>query len=93
MMTEPVFQALLLVVFGILSLSFFLAFYRLLRGPSVPDRVVAMDLITALTVGMIAVYSIISNKSVFLDAVVVMALFSFLGTIAFAKYLERKVFK
>ncbi|MCG8604562.1 cation:proton antiporter [bacterium] len=86
-------QGAVIFAFFVLMISLFLAFWRLVQGPSVPDRVVALDLIAALTIGMIAAYSISSGQSVFLDAAVVMALISFLGTIAFAKYLERRVLK
>ena len=89
----PVLYAAAMIAFGILMISFFLALWSLLRGPSTPDRVICLDLIAALTIGIIAVYSIVSGKTVFLDAAVVMALISFLGTVAFAKYLERRVLK
>ncbi len=78
-----------------LAMTFFLGgmlltLIRLFRGPSVPDRVVALDLCSALTVGFIATYCVYTGKSVFLDNAVVLALISFLGTVAFARYLERR---
>ncbi|MDQ5853960.1 MAG: cation:proton antiporter, partial [Chloroflexota bacterium] len=73
-----------------LSVALFLAFYRLVRGPSLPDRVVALDLIAAIMVGMIAVYTIDTDQRVMLDAAIVVALITFLGTVAFAQYLERR---
>ena len=78
------------IVFGMLVLAMFLAFYRLVRGPSLPDRVVALDLITVQIAGMLALDTIVTNDSVFLDAAIVLALISFLATVAFARYLERK---
>lgn len=77
--------------FFILMLSLFLAFARLVRGPSLPDRVVAFDLITAIILGLIAGYVLLTRATVFLDAAVVVALISFLGTVAIARYLEKKV--
>lgn len=71
-------------------LAFLLAFARLVRGPSLPDRVVALDLIAIIVVGFIAIYSIITAQPVFLDAAIVLALIAFLGTIAFARYVERR---
>ena len=73
-----------------LTLSVVLAFVRLLRGPSLPDRVVAFDLMTSLAVGIMALYSIATEETVFLDVAIVLALISFLGTVAFARYLERR---
>ena len=73
-----------------LTLSVVLAFIRLLRGPSLPDRVVAFDLMTSVAVGIMALYSIATDETVFLDVAIVLALISFLGTVAFARYLEQR---
>ena len=73
-----------------LALSVVLAFIRLLRGPSLPDRVVAFDLMTSVAVGIMALYSIATEETVFLDVAIVLALISFLGTVAFARYLEQR---
>ncbi len=71
-----------------LALAVVLAFIRVLRGPSLPDRVVAFDLMTSVAVGIMALYSIATKETVFLDVAIVLALISFLGTVAFARYLE-----
>jgi len=73
----------------LLGLSLALAFVRLVRGPDLPDRVVALDLMTALVMGMIAAYGIGAGQPVFLDVAIVLALVSFVATVAFAAYLER----
>jgi multicomponent Na+:H+ antiporter subunit F len=78
------------IMLMILVVSLFLAFFRLYRGPSLPDRVVALDLIAALVVGTFAVYSVIVDQPVFIDAAIVLALIIFLGTVAFARYTERR---
>jgi multicomponent Na+:H+ antiporter subunit F len=77
-------------VFGVLVVALFLAFIRLVRGPSLPDRVVALDLITIQIAAILAVDTIATGQSVFLDAAIVLALIAFLGTVAFARYLERR---
>ncbi len=68
--------------------AMFLAFIRLIRGPSLPDRVVALDLIGIIVVGIIAAYDILTEQPVLLDAATVVALVAFLGTVAFARYVE-----
>jgi len=73
-----------------LALAVVLAFIRLLRGPSLPDRVVAFDLMTSVAVGIMALYSLATEETVFLDVAIVLALISFLGTVAFARYLEQR---
>lgn len=78
------------IVMGVLSLSMVLTFIRLVRGPSLPDRVVALDQFATLVVGMIAVYSIESGRTEVLRSAIVLALISFLGTIAFARYAEKR---
>ena len=78
-------------VMPILALAFALTFVRLLRGPSLPDRVVAIDLLTALSIGIIAAYAIATEQPAFLDVAIVLALVAFLGTVAFAYYIERTV--
>ena len=78
------------IVFAMLILAMFLAFIRLAKGPSLPDRVVAFDVITVSVAGILAVDTIAVGHAVFLDAVIVLALISFLATVAFARYLERR---
>lgn len=75
----------------ILSLAFVLAFVRLVRGPSLPDRVVALDLMATIGIGFIAAYAIVTDQRVFLDVASVVALLSFLATVAFAYYIRRGV--
>ncbi|MCK9519962.1 MAG: monovalent cation/H+ antiporter complex subunit F [Dehalococcoidia bacterium] len=84
-MIEP-----MIVVYAILLAALFVAFARLVIGPSLPDRVIALDLITVIVVGFIAAYSIDVGRSALLDAALVVALVTFLGTIAFAQYVERR---
>ncbi len=70
-----------------------LAFYRLLRGPSLPDRVVALDFLSLIGISVTAVYAIATNVSLMLDVALVIALLSFLGTVAFAYYIERSTLR
>ena len=79
------------IVLGLLALAALLGFVRLLRGPSLPDRVVAFDLLATLAVGISAVYSMAHDQPVFLDVAVVIALISFVGTVAFARYIEERL--
>jgi multicomponent Na+:H+ antiporter subunit F len=79
------------IALALLSSALFVAFFRLARGPSLPDRVVALDLISTISVAIIAVYTIITDTPVLLDVAIVLALIAFLGTVAFARYLEKGV--
>ena len=64
------------------------AFLRLRKGPSLPDRVVALDLLTTVGIAVTAVYAMIMNQPLILDVATILALISFLGTIAFAYYVD-----
>lgn len=74
----------------ILLVAFCIAFIRLLLGPSLADRVVAFDLMATIAASVICLYAILENRYIFTDAALVLALILFLGTIAFAYYLEKK---
>jgi multicomponent Na+:H+ antiporter subunit F len=84
-MTAKVAEAVLVLLAG----AMLLALGRLIRGPRLPDRVVALDLMTTIGVAMMAVQSLLSRQIATLDAGIVVALVAFLGTVAFAHYLER----
>ena len=73
-----------------LIFSAFLCLYRLLRGPSAPDRAVAIDMLGILIVGFCAVLSIPTGRDWYIDVGIAWALQSFIGIMALAKYLEGK---
>jgi multicomponent Na+:H+ antiporter subunit F len=55
-----------------------------------PDRVISFDLIGTITIGMIAIYSIITGVESYMDAAIILSLVMFLGAIAFAYYMKKK---
>lgn len=78
------------IILPVLTLSLVLVFVRFLIGPSLSDRVVALDLLITIGIGIIAVYSIVSDQPTFLDIAMILALIAFLGTVAFSYYLEKR---
>jgi len=80
------------VVFVMIGVALLLVFVRLARGPSLSDRVIALDLMAVLAVGLIAMITFKADQPIFLDAAIVLALVAFLGTVAFARYLERRAY-
>ena len=74
---------------AMLGLALLTAFIRLAKGPTLPDRIVATDLFGVLVVGIIVVLAGWSGVRATLDAAIVIALVGFLGTIAYATYVER----
>lgn len=73
-----------------LSLSLSLAAYRILKGPGYADRVVALDMLTAVVVALAALTSLATGRAAFLDVGLGAALINFVSTCAFAAFLERK---
>ncbi len=91
-MTGAAFLSLALdITFGMIILALLLGFIRLVRGPSLPDRVVALDMLTILIVAFCGVFAITSEDRAFLDVAIVLALVGFLATVALARFAERRV--
>lgn len=67
-----------------------LCLYRIIRGPTIPDRMVAIDIFGILVVGICAIISIITGKSFILDIGIAWIILSFIGTLTLAKYLSGK---
>lgn len=70
--------------------ALFLALVRLRRGPSLADRVVALDLMAAIAVGLISTSILSTGETAYLQVAAAIALLSFLGTVAYAHYIERR---
>ncbi|MFA7473793.1 MAG: cation:proton antiporter [Spirosomataceae bacterium] len=81
---------LLYVILPLLSISGILVFTRFLKGPYTIDRVVSLDFLINIGIAIIAVYSIVTDHSSFLDVAMILALIAFLGTIALSYYLEQR---
>jgi multicomponent Na+:H+ antiporter subunit F len=77
-------------ILPVLTFSVVLVFIRFYKGPTINDRVVALDLLITIGIGIIAVFSIISDNENFLDIAMIFALIAFLSTTAFSYYLEKK---
>jgi multicomponent Na+:H+ antiporter subunit F len=72
-----------------LAIALVLTFVRLVRGPSLMDRVTSLELIASLVAGIVAVYAIGTDDPALIDVAIVLALVAFLGAVAFARYAER----
>lgn len=78
------------IALTVLVILFFVALYRVVTGPALPDRMLALDLMGANVIGLIIVYSIMKNQPIFLDVVVLLVMLGFLASVAFAYYLEKR---
>lgn len=77
------------VTLATLSLSILGGLFRVLWGPSLADRVVALDLVAYLAMGFLTTYAVLVGEDTFIDAALVLGLLAFLGTVAVARYIER----
>ncbi|MEK3936726.1 Na(+)/H(+) antiporter subunit F1 [Sporosarcina sp. FSL W7-1349] len=73
------------------SITIAIAVLRIILGPSMPDRVIALDVIGVNLIATIAVISVIMNTKAFLEVILILGILSFIGTIAFSKSIERGV--
>lgn len=78
------------IILPALSISILLVFIRFFRGPSISDRVIAVDLLVTIGIGIIAIYSILTHQPTFLDIALILALIGFLATVAYSYYIQKR---
>jgi multicomponent Na+:H+ antiporter subunit F len=71
----------------LLGISLLLALYRILRGPTLADRILGLDMLTLLGLAVIAVFAVRTGLTLYVDIAVALALVGFVSTAAFARYL------
>ena len=85
----PVEAIAILVVLPALMICICLGLYHLIKSPNLANRVIALDLLTSIGIGIMGVYAVAHNSPVLLDIALVSALLTFLSTVAFGYFLER----
>jgi multicomponent Na+:H+ antiporter subunit F len=75
----------------LLSLSLLLTLYRIIKGPTVHDRILALDSVGYIVIGMVAIISIQLDSHAYLETILLIGILSFLSTIALSRYMERGV--
>lgn len=88
-----ILQTAIDVSFILVMLGVAFAFVRLIKGPSLSDRVVALDMMTILIVSFCGLYAILADDDAFIDVAIVLALVGFLATAALARFVERAVMR
>lgn len=77
------------LAFGLLGLAMILNFYRLLRGPDLPDRVLALDTLFVNSIGALLLLGIRLGSPLYFEIALLIAALGFVGTVAFAKFMLR----
>lgn len=86
---SPVLATAIDISFVLVMLGVVGGFIRLVKGPSLPDRIVALDMMTVLIVSFCGLYALQSGQAAFVDVAIVLALIGFLATVALARFVER----
>lgn len=82
-------ESIILAAAALIFLGALLGVLRLLLGPTVVDRVVAVDMLTVMSISIMSLYALVAGRVIYLDAALVYGVLSFLAVIAVARYLER----
>ena len=83
---ETIISAAVAIALFLMSAAFFLAAYRDIKGPTLPDRIVALDMLVAIAIGFIAVIAIRTGFNLYIDIAIALGLVGFLATVAFARF-------
>ncbi|WP_417684711.1 cation:proton antiporter [Roseibium sp.] len=74
------------VSLAILTVSFLLIVFRTVKGPTLPDRIVALDMLVAVGIGFIAAIGVLTHYYLYIDIAITLGLVGFLATVAFARF-------
>ncbi|WP_340160169.1 cation:proton antiporter [uncultured Hoeflea sp.] len=86
MSVAAIFDSAVTLALGILSLSFLVTIYRIVKGPTLPDRILGLDMLVAIAIGFIAVIGIKTGYTLYVDVAIALGLVGFLATVAFARF-------
>lgn len=89
MTTDGFLQISVTFALSMVGLAICIGFIRLARGPSLSDRIVALDMMTSAVITVCGLYAVLTRAEAFLDIAVALALVSFLSVVAMARYAER----
>lgn len=84
-------EVVLYIALALFGLAIAISLYRIIRGPSIPDRIAAMDMIGVNLISGIAVISVLFKTKAFLEVILVLGILAFISTIALTKFIERGV--
>ncbi len=84
------FNIIVYFILPVLSFSMLFIFIRLFKGPSLMDKVIALDLLVIVGIGSFSAYAILYDIAVIIDIALISALLAFLSTVAFTYYYEKR---
>ncbi|UDF30332.1 UNVERIFIED_ORG: cation:proton antiporter [Roseateles sp. XES5] len=87
---QTILSAAVAIALFLMAAALFLTAYRVVKGPTLPDRIVALDMLVAIAIGFIAVIAIKTGVNLYIDIAIALGLVGFLATVAFARFVERQ---
>ncbi|GMB81118.1 hypothetical protein NN6n1_19010 [Shinella zoogloeoides] len=87
---QTIISAAAAIALLLMCAAFFLTAFRVVRGPTLPDRIVALDMLVAIAIGFIAVVAIRTGFNLYIDIAIALGLVGFLATVAFARFVMRQ---
>ncbi|WP_457752444.1 monovalent cation/H+ antiporter complex subunit F [Thermococcus sp.] len=76
------------VYLALIAIATLLSMYRVFRGPTTVDRIVAVDIMTTITTGLMVLFALYYGRMIYISVALVYAVLAFGGVIAFARYME-----
>lgn len=89
MAAQTIVSAASALALALMSAAFLLTAFRIVKGPTLPDRIVALDMLVAIAIGFIAVVAIRTGFNLYIDIAIALGLVGFLATVAFARFVMR----
>ncbi|MDH5823029.1 K+/H+ antiporter subunit F [Luteimonas sp. RD2P54] len=74
----------------VIGLAMLLSLWRLLRGPSVPDRILGLDTLYVNTIALLILFGMHLDSSIYFEAALIIAMLGFVGTVMLSKYVMRR---
>ncbi len=83
-------ELILYIAIAFLMLAMLFTLYRLIKGPTFNDMIAAMDLLSSIIIGIILIYAMLISNKMYFDITIIIALVSFIGTLAISTYIKQK---
>lgn len=77
------------IAIALVGLACLMSFWRLLKGPDAPDRILALDTLFVNTIAMLVLFGVLRGNAIYFEAALLIAMMGFIGTVALCKYLLR----
>jgi len=84
-------QGMLIAAMILFAIAIGIVLYSIIRGPSLPDRIISLDFIGINLISIIAVVSVFFHTKAFLEVILILGILAFISTIAFSRFIERGV--